>query len=156
MTGIKFLKSLDDFESIHYLADYQWNEWRPLDVNFCSRCGLEETAVAIRKCQKCLDDGNAECTVERTAHDENCEESEDPYGEEGISSYEEELPFAVACPNTVCGEWSEWTTYSACSKQCNRGTRSKTRRCYLGNEERPDEDCGEGESVNEMACNTQA
>lgn len=85
-----------------------------------------------------------------------CAEPNDPYGEPGVPTYDESLPFDVACPNPVCTKWSDWTTYSACSKQCNGGIRTKTRKCLSGNEERPDEECPDGVSLVEGSCNTQA
>ena len=31
-----------------------------------------------------------------------------------------------------CGEWTEWTEWGACSKECERGIRKRTRSCKTG------------------------
>ncbi|KAI6650257.1 Thrombospondin-2-like [Oopsacas minuta] len=68
----------------------------------------------------------------------------------GFSGETEECNL-VNCP--IDGVWSDWTTYSDCSRTCSQGTRTKTRSCtgpFYGGD-----DC-EGVSTDTIICNLRA
>lgn len=48
----------------------------------------------------------------------------------------------------MIGTWSEWSSFSACSRTCNGGTQVRTRTCQNG-------DACEGQNSQERSCNTE-
>lgn len=59
------------------------------------------------------------------------------------------------CKQPVDGSWSEWMTWSACSKTCGSGSRTRKRACNLPAPENGGKDC-EGSSEETEACMTDA
>lgn len=54
----------------------------------------------------------------------------------------------------IDGEWSLWTSWSDCSKQCGTGEKTRTRLCDLPPPANGGADCA-GSSTETAACNTQ-